>query len=216
MIAGNDKARDTATADAPADPQKPPPGGPNNTPPKDKPTDEPLDDVAEPVVDPQTDVPTTPAQTEPPTQPPDPTTDPTTDPPPTEPPTDPPPTEPPPVAPHLTGVDSRRSGLPLVGPWKMAVSVAAENSAPATIKVEYRFSGLVLLLGRSGAGWQCDGVISAVNPFDGPMDCTYDYTGGAVPEVVLNVVAVAPDPRSGPSATVRLYVDGKLVDSGSF
>ena len=29
-------------------------------------------------------------------------------------------------------------------------------------------------------------------------------------------VAVIPDPRTGPAASVRLYADGKLVDSGTF
>ena len=92
----------------------------------------------------------------------------------------------------------------------------SDGSAPITLRVEYRFRELVVLLGRSGAGWRCDGIISALNPFDGPVDCTYAYSGGTVPEIVLNVIPVVPDPRTGPAATVRLYADGKLVDSGTF
>lgn len=53
------------------------------------------------------------------------------------------------------------------------------------------------------ACWRCDGIISALNPFDGPVHCTYAYTGGPVPEIV-------------PAASVTLYADGKLVDSGTF
>jgi hypothetical protein len=103
-----------------------------------------------------------------------------------------------------------------MAPWKMGVTVSAEGSGPVTLEVEYRFSELVLLLGRSGARWRCDGIISDLNPVDGPVSCTYNYSGGEVPEVVLNVVALVADPSSGPAASVSLYADGKLVDSGSF
>jgi hypothetical protein len=240
-MAGDNTPRDTISADAPAGPRQSPPGGPRHKPPKDKPpkhepTEEPTTDVAEPVVDPQTEVPT-PAPTTPPANPSDPTTEPptteppttepptteppTTEPPPTEPPpTEPPPTEPPPTEPpvpsRLTGVHTRRSGLPLVGPWRMGVGVVVGDRTPATIRLEYHFSGLVLLLGRSGAGWQCDGTISAVNPLDGPLDCTYAYSGGAVPEVTINVASVVTTRPAGPPATVTLYIDGKQVDAGSF
>ena len=98
----------------------------------------------------------------------------------------------------------------------MGVTVSAEGSGPVTLVVEYRFSEVVLLLGRSGARWRCDGIISDLNPLDGPVRCTYRYSGGDVPEVALSVVALAADARSGPAASVRLYADGKLVDSGSF
>ena len=63
----------------------------------------------------------------------------------------------------------------------MGVSLAVEGPAPITLEVEYRFSELVLLLGRSGAGWRCGGIISALNPLDGPVRCTYAYSGRAVP-----------------------------------
>lgn len=119
-------------------------------------------------------------------------------------------------APHLARLDARSDGVPVVGPWKMGVIVAAQGSAPISLRVVYRFAELALLLGRSGVGWRCDGVISALNPFDGPVACTYRYAGGAVPPVVLTIVALVPDPRSGPAGKVRLYADGKLVDSGSF
>ena len=109
--------------------------------------------VVEPVVDPRADVATTPVEADPTggstTDPVDPTTDPTD--PTTPPPTEPPPTEEP-AAPHLTGLDSRHNGLPVVGPWQMGVNLAAEGSAPTTLRVEYRFREVIVLLGRSGAG----------------------------------------------------------------
>ena len=218
LTVGNDKPGDTATADLPAASGKAPPSAPNTKRPTDQPTDASTTPGAEPAVETQTDVTTTPAQTEPTSEPAEPTTDPTG--PTAEPTTEPPATQPPPTqepgAPHLTGLDSRRTGLPALGPWRMGVSLTVESGTPTALRVEYRFAELVLLLGRSGAGWRCDGIISALNPFDGPVRCSYAYAGGAVPDVVLNVIALVPDPRSGPDASVKLYADGKLVDEKSF
>ena len=223
LTVGNDRSADPGQADPPAVTRKAPPTAPNSKPPSDNRTDRSRTDAVAPAVDEQTDAATSPVPepTIPPVASADPTSVPPTQPPPTQPPpTQPPPTQPPPTqepaAPHLTGLEAHRSGLPVVGPWKMGVSLVAEGTAPITLRVEYRFRELVVLLGRSGAGWRCDGVISALNPLDGPVDCTYAYSGGAVPEIVLNVLALVPDPRSGPSASVRLYSDGKLVDAGTF
>ena len=228
LTVGNDKS-DTSSADPPAASRTVPPSGPNGKPPADNRTDTSTTGVVEPFVDPQPDVAATPVVAEPSmgsTTPPadpapgptDPTTPPTT--PPKTPPNTPPNTQPPPTvepaAPRLTGLEARHHGLPVVGPWKMGVNVAAEGSAPMTLKVEYRFREQVVLLGRSGAGWRCDDTISALNPFDGPVSCVYAYSGGPVPEIILNVVPVVADPRTGPAASVRLYADGKLVDSGRF
>ncbi len=229
-MAADDRPRDTTSADAPAGPQQRQPAGRRDKPPKAEPTQEPRTDVAEPVVDPQTEAPT-PAPTEPTS---DPTTEPpTTDPPPTDPPptqppptqpppTQPPPTQPPPTQPpqdtvRLTGVDARQPGPPVLAPWEMGATVAVAAEAPVTVKIEYNFTGLVLLLGASGSGWDCVGRVSAVNPLDGPVTCTYSSAGGALPEVVVKALSPLDDlSSSAPAASVKVYADGTLVDSGTF
>jgi RNA polymerase sigma factor (sigma-70 family) len=117
---------------------------------------------------------------------------------------------------RLTDVEVTRHGPPLITPWAFEATLAVEGPTAATIEVVFDFSAPVFLLGESGSGWSCDGVLDPFVILGRPVTCTFDYTGAQPAPVEVDALALVPSPSSNPPGTVTVKSNGEVVDQGSF